>query len=234
MANTRPKRIKKEAAAAATRDHDDLVGKRIRVLWPEEKQFFSGTVTAFEKDTASSLLPSICPNFSFSRGQLPQTQERNQGRFKLFSEGEKTCRMSVWQANDADSLECHRDTGQSCPPFVMKCLQPAATGPTRGLSPIEQGMHRIDYDDGDDEMLDLEAQTWRLISPHDDEDLIDDGGLDQLHSAAKALGDVGLRLLLSLPLIETITDKNDEILESGFQGQWQQQQKPERMSRPKF
>ena len=49
--NTRPKRAKREtAAAAAANELEDLVGKRIRVLWPEEKQFFSGTVTHFDRD----------------------------------------------------------------------------------------------------------------------------------------------------------------------------------------
>ena len=49
--NTRPKRVKKDtAAAAAANEQEDLVGKRIRVLWPDEKQFFSGVVTTFEKD----------------------------------------------------------------------------------------------------------------------------------------------------------------------------------------
>lgn len=51
-------------------------------------------------------------------------------------------------------------------------------------------MHRIAYDDGDEELLDLDAQTWHLISENEDDDMLDDGGLDQLHSAAEALAHV--------------------------------------------
>lgn len=51
-ASTRPKRVRKDtAAAAAANEQEDLVGKKIRVLWPDEKQFFSGIVTSFKKDT---------------------------------------------------------------------------------------------------------------------------------------------------------------------------------------
>ena len=51
-------------------------------------------------------------------------------------------------------------------------------------------MHRVEYDDGDEEMLDLDAQTWHVIPEHEDDELVDDGGLDQLHSAAEALAHV--------------------------------------------
>ena len=34
---------------------DEMVGKRIRVLWPDERQFFSGTVTAFSPDSVRTL-----------------------------------------------------------------------------------------------------------------------------------------------------------------------------------
>ena len=53
-----------------------------------------------------------------------------------------------------------------------------------------QGLHKIKYDDGDTEMLDLDGHTWHLIPEREDEELIDDGALDQLHSAAEALANV--------------------------------------------
>lgn len=39
---------------------NEMVGKRIRVLWPDERQFFSGTVTAFNPSNVRTLsLPCI-------------------------------------------------------------------------------------------------------------------------------------------------------------------------------
>lgn len=50
---TRPKRSKKETAAvAAANEEEDLIDKRVRVFWPEEKQYFSGRVAAFDKEKA--------------------------------------------------------------------------------------------------------------------------------------------------------------------------------------
>ena len=61
--SNRPKRVKKDTAAvAAANKEEDLVGKRIRVLWPDEKQFFSGTVVEFDED---KVLPSYLEQSSY-------------------------------------------------------------------------------------------------------------------------------------------------------------------------
>lgn len=54
-----------------------------------------------------------------------------------------------------------------------------------------QGLHRIEYDDGDEEMLDLSTQTWHLLPDmkpgSEGLEMFDNGGLGRLHSAAQAL-----------------------------------------------
>ena len=50
-----PKRTRQNADGST----DEMVGKRIRVLWPEERQFFSGTVTDFEADKVCHQLYAV-------------------------------------------------------------------------------------------------------------------------------------------------------------------------------
>lgn len=100
-----------------------------------------------------------------------------------------------------------------CHPFPVLISKDASWQPAQGsgamilrhvtdLSDLLQGNHRIDYDDGDDEMLELDAHTWHIIPEHEDEDLIDDGGLDQLQSAAEALANVSKADLLKCTSLE--------------------------------
>ena len=68
-----------------------------------------------------------------------------------------------------------------------------------------QGMHKVDYDDGDEELLDLNTQTWHLLSENPDHgdanalQLYDNGGLGQLHSAAEALANGAQQLEVNFP-----------------------------------
>ncbi len=70
-------------------------------------------------------------------------------------------------------------------------------------SGLMQGLHSIDYDDGDQEELDLNQHTWHLMSDLDSEELVDDGGLDQLHSAAEALAGVCSLVLSEFSMLWT-------------------------------
>ena len=55
--SARPKRVRREDTPA--RPGEELVGKVVKIYWPNEKRYFRGKVMAFDKDMVSQL-PTEC------------------------------------------------------------------------------------------------------------------------------------------------------------------------------